>query len=121
LEDLKAIAPAMVQALQRKKSEEALLEAYEKVQVQSEELQVSNEELRVQSDELHEANKLLHANENKFRTLAENSPDLIAVSIDKIAVYTLIQLLQNFILNLPLQNFMVGLWTNVSIKLITNR
>ena len=77
-EDLEAIAPAMVQALQRKRSEEALREAYEKVQEQSEELHVSNEELRVQSDELYEANTLLHVNENKFRTLAENSPDLIA-------------------------------------------
>ena len=77
-EDLEAIAPAMVQALQRKRSEEALREAYEKVQEQSEELHVSNEELRVQSDELYEANTLLHDNENKFRTLAENSPDLIA-------------------------------------------
>jgi GAF domain-containing protein len=77
-EDLETIAPAMVQALQRKRSEEALLVAYQKVQEQSEELQVSNEELRVQSDELREANTLLHDNENKFRTLAENSPDLIA-------------------------------------------
>jgi len=62
----------------RKKAEEVLSGAYEKIQVQSEELQVSNEELRTQSDELHEANTLLHASENKFRTLTENSPDLIA-------------------------------------------
>jgi PAS domain S-box-containing protein len=61
-----------------KRAEEALREAYEKVQVQSEELHVSNEELRVQSDELHEANTSLYYSENKFRTLAENSPDLIA-------------------------------------------
>ena len=46
--------------------------------MQSEELHVSNEELRVQSDELHEANTSLYYSENKFRTLAENSPDLIA-------------------------------------------
>ena len=62
----------------RKRAEEVLSGAYEKIQVQSEELQVSNEELRTQSDELHEANTLLHASENKFRTLTENSPDLIA-------------------------------------------
>ena len=62
----------------RKRAEEVLSGAYEKIQVQSEELQVSNEELRTQSDELHEAYTLLHASENKFRTLAENSPDLIA-------------------------------------------
>ena len=55
-----------------------LIEAYEKIQVQSEELHVSNEELRVQSEELIEANKLLHERETGFRTLAENSPDLIA-------------------------------------------
>ena len=61
-----------------KRAEEALCAAYEKVQVQSEELHVSNEELRVQSDELHEANTSLYYSENKFRTLAENSPDLIA-------------------------------------------
>ena len=61
-----------------KRAEEALRAAYEKAQVQSEELHVSNEELRVQSDELHEANTSLYYSENKFRTLAENSPDLIA-------------------------------------------
>ena len=37
-EDLEAIAPAVMQALQRKRSEEALREAYEKIQVHSEEL-----------------------------------------------------------------------------------
>jgi PAS domain S-box-containing protein len=63
---------------ERKHVEEALREAYEKLQTQSEELQVSNEELRVQSDELHEANALLHDSVTGFRTLAENSPDLIA-------------------------------------------
>ena len=55
-----------------------LIEAYEKIQVQSEELHVSNEELRVQSEELIESNKLLQERETGFRTLAENSPDLIA-------------------------------------------
>jgi PAS domain S-box-containing protein len=55
-----------------------LLKANEQIQIQSEELQVSNEELRVQSDELNEANALLHDSVTGFRTLAENSPDLIA-------------------------------------------
>jgi PAS domain S-box-containing protein len=62
----------------RKRADEALNEAYEKIQVQSEELNVSNEELRAQSDELQEYNRLLHNSEKGFRTLAENSPDLIA-------------------------------------------
>jgi PAS domain S-box-containing protein len=68
----------VVDITERKKVEEALNEAYEKLQIQSEELQVSNEELRVQSDELNEANSLLHDRVTGFRTLAENSPDLIA-------------------------------------------
>jgi PAS domain S-box-containing protein len=55
-----------------------LREAHEQIQVQSKELQVSIEELRVQSDELNEANVLLHDSITGFRTLAENSPDLIA-------------------------------------------
>ena len=50
---------------------------YEKIQKQSEELQVFNEELQVQSEELHEANEALHESEKRFRTLAENSPDVI--------------------------------------------
>jgi PAS domain S-box-containing protein len=62
----------------QKEIEARLREAYEKIQVQSEELHVSNEELRVQSDELNEANALLHDRVTGFRTLAENSPDLIA-------------------------------------------
>ena len=48
------------------------------MQAQSEELQVQNEELQSQSEELHEAYELIQESENKFRTLAENSPDLIA-------------------------------------------
>ena len=63
---------------ERKLMEEELREAYEKLQGQSEELQVSNEELRVQSDELVEANVSLHDSVIGFRTLADNSPDLIA-------------------------------------------
>ncbi len=50
----------------------------EELQAQSEELQVQNEELQSQSEELHEAYELILESENKFRTLAENSPDLIA-------------------------------------------
>ncbi|MHB8101147.1 MAG: PAS domain S-box protein [Methanosarcina sp.] len=84
-EDLEEIAPAVMQALQRKRSEEALREAYddlhtqsEELQAQSEEIQVQNEEFQSQSEELHEAYELILESENKFRTLAENSPDLIA-------------------------------------------
>ncbi len=63
---------------EQKETEALLREANEQIQIQSEELNVSNEELRAQSDELHEYNKLLHDSETGFRTLAENSPDLIA-------------------------------------------
>ena len=63
---------------ERKQIEAELREAYEKLQGQSEELQVSNEELRVQQDELNEKNALLHDSVTGFRTLADNSPDLIA-------------------------------------------
>jgi PAS domain S-box-containing protein len=68
----------IIDITERKKVECALNEVYEKLQIQSEELQVSNEELRVQSDELTEANVSLHENVTGFRTLAENSPDLVA-------------------------------------------
>ncbi|OEU43824.1 hypothetical protein BGV40_02065 [Methanosarcina sp. Ant1] len=63
---------------EQRETEALLREANEQIQIQSEELNVSNEELRAQSDELHEYNKLLHDSETGFRTLAENSPDLIA-------------------------------------------
>ena len=76
-EDLEAIAPAVMQALQRKRSEEALLEAYEKNRVYSEELHTSNEELQTQSEELQKANEALLESEERFRTLTENSPDVI--------------------------------------------
>ncbi|MDQ1276443.1 MAG: hypothetical protein QG610_2021, partial [Euryarchaeota archaeon] len=62
---------------ERKRAEEELLKVYEKIQKQSEELQVFNEELQVQSEELHEANEALQKSEKRFRTLAENSPDVI--------------------------------------------
>jgi PAS domain S-box-containing protein len=77
-EDLEAISPAVIHALHSNMSEEALSEAYEDLQVHSEELHVSIEELRAQSEELHKANELLHESEKRYRTLAENSPDVIA-------------------------------------------
>ncbi len=77
LEDLEAIAPAMMQALQRRKSEEALCEAYENLQAQSEELQVQNEELQAQSEELHEAYETLRESESRFRLVLDGSNDVI--------------------------------------------
>ena len=62
---------------EHKQAEDALRKVYEKSQGQSEELQVFNEELQVQSEELHEANEALRESEARFRTLAENSPDVI--------------------------------------------
>ena len=69
----------------RKRVEGALSEAYEalkaqskEAQAQSEEIQVQYEELQAQSEDLHEAYSLVNVSEIKFRTLAENSPDLIA-------------------------------------------
>jgi PAS domain-containing protein len=77
-EDLEAILPAVMHTLHSNMSEEALSEAYEDLKVHSEELHVSIEELRAQSEELHKANELLHESEKRYRTLAENSPDVIA-------------------------------------------
>jgi PAS domain S-box-containing protein len=80
LEDLEAIAPAVMQALHRKKSEEALREAYENLQAQSEELQaqseevqVQNEELQSQSVELHKAYETLNKSEEKYRNIVETA------------------------------------------------
>ena len=62
---------------ERKQADEKLLKAYEQIRIQSEDLQVFNEELQVQSEELQETNQALHESEKRFRTLAENSPDMI--------------------------------------------
>ncbi len=48
------------------------------MQAQSEEIKVQYVELQAQSEELHKTYDLLNESEIKFRTLAENSPDLIA-------------------------------------------
>ncbi|WP_440945334.1 PAS domain S-box protein [Methanosarcina sp. T3] len=68
---MKTVADQVSVAIERKRAEGALRETYENLQVQSEELQA-------QSEELNEAYELLRKSEKRFRTLAENSPDLIA-------------------------------------------
>ena len=82
-EDLEAITPAIMEALQRKRSEEDLREAYENLQVQSEELNVQseelrmrNEELQIKSEELHAAYETLRESEERFRTMANAIPQL---------------------------------------------
>ncbi|MDY9927249.1 PAS domain S-box protein [Methanosarcina sp.] len=67
---------------ERKRTEEELREAYEQIQTQSEKLRIFNEELKTQSEELKEANEGLSESEKRFRTLAENSPDII-VRLDR--------------------------------------
>ena len=59
--DLEAIAPVILEALQRQRSEEDLREAYENLQVKSEELSVQSEELRMQNVELQTQSEELHA------------------------------------------------------------
>jgi PAS domain S-box-containing protein len=107
--DLEAITPAIMEALHRKKSEGDLLEAYEKLQVQSEELQAQaeevqvqneelqtqfediqaqNEELQVQSEELRKAYETLQEGEKRFRRLVNQAPiPLCFVNKDGILIY----------------------------------
>ena len=77
LENSRLFKKLKIELTERKKAGSELRKVYEKIQKQSEELQVFNEELQVQSEELHEANEALHESEKRFRTLAENSPDVI--------------------------------------------
>jgi PAS domain S-box-containing protein len=77
LENSRIFKKLETELIERKKAGNELREAYEKIQKQSEKLQVFNEELQVQSEELHEANEALQKSEKRFRTLAENSPDVI--------------------------------------------
>ena len=81
--DLEAIAPVILEALQRQRSEEDLREAYENLQVKSEELSVQSEELRMQnvelqtqSEELHAADETLWESNKRFRTMANAIPQL---------------------------------------------
>ncbi|AKB27682.1 sensory transduction histidine kinase [Methanosarcina siciliae T4/M] len=68
----------------RVKSEELQAQAEEiqmqneELQAQTEEIQTQNEELQAQAEELNEAYCLLCKSEERFRTLAENSPDIVA-------------------------------------------
>jgi transcriptional regulator with GAF, ATPase, and Fis domain len=84
------LADYLAVALAKTRAEEALLEAYENLQVQSEELQtqseelqfqseelnVQNEELKVQSEELREAYEALHESAERFHTMANAIPQL---------------------------------------------
>ena len=86
-EDLEAIVPVIMEALQRKRSEEDLREAYENLQVQSEELHVQSEELRMQNEELQIKSEELHAayettleSEKRFRTMANAIPQLVWIA-----------------------------------------
>lgn len=75
---MSTVADQVSVAIERKRTEEALRGVYERIKIQSEELKISNEELKAQSVELKEANEALDKSEKRFRTLAENSPDIIA-------------------------------------------
>ena len=72
---------------EQKKAKEALLEAHEELQIQSEklaasyeELQVQSEELQAQSDELHEAYEALSESEKRYRLLFDHSLDAIILT-----------------------------------------
>jgi len=73
--------------IERKRVEEALLQAYEESQTQSEELKTSKEELQVQSEELRTQTEehqkvceLLNENEKKYRLLFNHSMDAIVLT-----------------------------------------
>jgi len=67
--DLEAIALAIVQALQRKRYEEDIREAYGN-------LQMKFKELQVQSEELHKTNEMLLESERHFHKMANTIPQL---------------------------------------------
>ena len=82
-EDLVAIMPVIVEALQRIRSEADLYEAYEDLQMQSEKLNVQSEKLRMQnvelqikSEELRAAYETMRESEKRFRTMANAIPQL---------------------------------------------
>jgi PAS domain S-box-containing protein len=63
---------ALIDITKRKQAEEALNEAYEKLQIQSEELQASNEELQAQTEVLQNAYRALSKSEERYRMLFTN-------------------------------------------------
>ena len=78
------LADYLAVALAKTLAEDALCEVHKKLQmqseelqVQSEEIQVQNEELRAQSEELGEAYKTLQESEARFRSVLDNSRDVI--------------------------------------------
>jgi len=64
---------------ERKKTEEALHQAYANLRVQSEKLQASNEELQSQSEELQEAYEALQESEEKYHNIVETTNEGIWV------------------------------------------
>ena len=78
LENSRLYENLKIELTERKQADEKLLKAYEQIRTQSEELQVFNEELQAQTEELRVTNEALQESEKRFRTLAENSPDMIA-------------------------------------------
>jgi hypothetical protein len=56
-----------IEVTERKRAEEALHKANEKLKAQSEELQSQNEKLQTHSEELKEANNALSESEKQFR------------------------------------------------------